>query len=228
MITQVKKRHRDDGRGDRNLVQRMLRGEQRAFGEFVNRYQDRLFTSMLVHTGSRHDAEDIVQETFIKAFQHLSGFQHKSQLYTWIYRIAWNTSVSRSRSCRDEISLEVCGAESSTSAPESSQPHVPLERQEHVAMLRRALGEIELRHRKILLLREFEERSYREIAEIMEIPLGTVRSRLSRARERLRDELAHLDSVSGIPAGQARRPNVPALVQADSRVPEGGESRRPR
>ncbi len=198
------------------MVQRMLRGEQRAFGEFVNRYQDRLFTSMLVRTGSRQDAEDIVQETFIKAFQHLSDFQHQSQLYTWIYRIAWNTSVSRSRSCRDEISLEVCGVESSTSAPEASQPHVPLERQEHVAMLRRALGEIELRHRKILLLREFEERSYREIAEIMEIPLGTVRSRLSRARERLRDALTQIDTACGRPDGRAQHPDVPALMQADS------------
>ncbi|WP_145391878.1 RNA polymerase sigma factor [Stieleria neptunia] len=175
---------------DQILVRRMLKGDDQAFGEFVSLYQDRLFTSMLAHTGSRHDAEEIVQEAFVKAFQHLPRFRHQSQLYTWVYRIARNTSVNRARSGRDEVSLDANGGESNLSAPESSQPHVSMERLERVTMMRRALEAIETRHRKILLLREFEERSYQEIAEIMQIPLGTVRSRLSRARSRLREELS--------------------------------------
>ena len=184
---------------DQELVQRMLRGEELAIREFVDLHKDRLFTTMLAQVGCRHDAEEIVQESFIKAIQHLPSFQHQSLLYTWLYRIAWNTSVSRSRKHRNEVSLESSGAESTSSAPESFEPHIPLERGERVALLRRALAGIESRHRRILLLREFDELSYQEIANTLSIPLGTVRSRLARARDRLREELINIEGQS-IPA----------------------------
>ncbi|QEF96281.1 ECF RNA polymerase sigma factor SigW [Stieleria maiorica] len=194
MATRATNSDQHDRPQDHELVQRMLGGEQQAFREFVDRYQDRLFSSMLARTGCGHDAEEVVQETFIKAFQHLAGFKSRSHLYTWIYRIALNTSANRSRRRYDEVSLEASGADSDARAPDSTQPHIPLERLERVAMLRQALAQIEPRHRKILLLREFEERSYQEIAEIMQIPLGTVRSRLSRARLRLRETLTRVDT----------------------------------
>ena len=187
---------------DKQLVQRMLSGDEAAFREFVELYKDRLFSSILAHVGCRHEAEEIVQESFIKAFQHLPSFQHQSQIYTWIYRIAWNTSASRARKHRNDVSLENSGAESTSSAPESFEPHVPMERRERIALLRQGLGDIESRHRKILLLREFDGLSYQEIADVMSIPLGTVRSRLARARDRLRDQLITIEERH---EGQNRR-----------------------
>ena len=187
---------------EQKLIRRMLQGEERAFLEFVNQYKDRLFAAMLAHVGSRHDAEEIVQETFVKAIQHLPNFRHHSQLYTWIYRIAWNTSASRKRHRRDEISLDMSGAESQSPAPAWSEPHVPMERRERVDLLRRGLNRIEGKHRRILVLREFDEMSYQQISEIMNIPLGTVRSRISRARQRLREELLQIEEESD--TGEAR------------------------
>jgi RNA polymerase sigma-70 factor (ECF subfamily) len=171
----------------------MLKGDEVAFREFVDLYKARLFSSILGHVGCRHEAEEIVQESFIKAFQYLPSFQHQSQIYTWIYRIAWNTSASRARKNRNDVSLEISGAEATTSAPESFEPHIPMERRERIALLREGLGDIESRHRKILLLREFDGLSYQEIAEVMSIPLGTVRSRLARARDRLREQLITIE-----------------------------------
>lgn len=178
---------------DKKLVARMLRGDEPAFREFVDTYKDRLYATIFTHVGCRHEAEEIVQESFIKAFQHLHTFQHQSLLYTWLYRIAWNTSASRARKRKGDVSLDVSGAEANSSAPESLEPHVPLERRERVAMLRQALQEVENRHRRILLLREFDQLTYREIADTMDIPLGTVRSRLARARDRLREEVIRID-----------------------------------
>lgn len=188
---------------EKELVVRMLDGEERAFGEFVHEFKDRLYSSMLAHVGCRHEAEEIVQETFIKALQHLPRFQCESRLYTWIYRIAWNTSVSRNRKLRKEVSLDASIAEANSSAPESSEPHYPLERRERVQQLQRALRVIEGRHREILVMREFDELSYQEIADLMEIPLGTVRSRLARARERLREELVRIEDKTAAD-GQAK------------------------
>ena len=175
----------------------MLRGEEAAFREFVDLFKDRLLANMFAHVGCRHDAEEIVQEAFFRALKHLPRFQHQSQLYTWIYRIAWNASASRARKIREEISLEASGADESSSAPESFEPHIPMERRERVASLRRAMAEIDKPHRQILILREFDELSYREIAKVMNIPLGTVRSRLARARERLRDQLVETEVAVG-------------------------------
>jgi RNA polymerase sigma-70 factor (ECF subfamily) len=178
---------------DQELVQRMLHGEETAYRECVDLFKDRLFATLVAQIGCRHEAEEIMQESFIKAFQHLPSFQHQSQLYTWIYRIAWNTSVSRSRKRRRDVSLDSSGAETHSSAPESSEPHIPMERRERITLLRQALSDIEGRHRQILLLREFDELSYQEIADTMKIPLGTVRSRLARARDRLRAELVQIE-----------------------------------
>ncbi|MCA9140239.1 MAG: RNA polymerase sigma factor [Planctomycetales bacterium] len=195
---------------EQNLIKRMLHGEEKAFVEFVQRYKDRLLTAVRSHVGCQHDAEEIVQETFIKALVHLPDFQHQSQLYSWIYRIALNTSSSRRRRSRNEVSLESCGARTTSSAPEWTEPQFPMEQLERISLLQRALAKIESRHRQILTLREFDDLSYQEIAERLAVPLGTVRSRLARARERLREELVALDNP---PGGTATTPtsNAPKV-----------------
>lgn len=179
---------------EQKLIQRMRRGEENAFVDFVDRYKDRLFAAMRMRVGCQHEAEEIVQETFVKALIHLPSFRHQSQLYSWIYRIALNTSSSRIRKLRNEVSLETSGAGETSSAPEWSEPQFPMERHEQIVLLHRALDGIENRHRKILVLREFDDLSYQQIARQLAIPLGTVRSRLARARDRLREELVELES----------------------------------
>jgi RNA polymerase sigma-70 factor (ECF subfamily) len=154
-------------RDDATLIDLALGGDAAAFGWLVRRYQDRLYTSLVHVSGSRDEAEDVVQDAFVQAFLKLRSFERQSTFYTWLYRIAFNTAVSRRRKRRVEGSVE----------------------QERAELLARALGGLSAEHRSILILREMEGCDYEQIAEILDLPVGTVRSRLHRARAHLRVEL---------------------------------------
>jgi RNA polymerase sigma-70 factor (ECF subfamily) len=172
---------------DTQLIERTLSGDRSAFNELVIRHQDRLYSSMIGVTGSAEEAEDVVQDAFVRAFTKLDSFQHGSQFFTWLYRIAFNTALSRHRRHRSRVSLdytrETTGLEP---VDDADSPDEPMMRRERVAMVREAMGQLTEEHRTILVLREMDENSYETIAEILEISIGTVRSRLSRARFQLK------------------------------------------
>ncbi len=188
-----------------HLVDRALQGDRGAFTRLVELNQDRLFASMIHVTGSPEEAEEVVQEAFIRAFVKLDTFQRNSQFFTWLYRIAFNSALTRRRKKRARISLEYTRETTGMEVVDGGQPvDAGLLSRERVDLVRRAMRELSDEHRAILVLREMEERSYETIAEVLEISIGTVRSRLSRARRQLKLTLEAMireeESVKRAPA----------------------------
>jgi RNA polymerase sigma-70 factor, ECF subfamily len=175
------------------LIQQALSGSGDAYGLLVERYQDRLFNAMLHIVGSADEAEDIVQDSFVQAYVKLDTFRGQSRFFTWLYRIAFNNALSRRRKRRVDASIEQ-GREATGGDPvdRHEAPEEPLLRQERVATVTAALQRLSEEHRAILVLREMQDLPYEEIAEILSINIGTVRSRLSRARNQLHDLLKEM------------------------------------
>ena len=182
-------------KSEQELIEQSLAGNHDAYRELVDRFSSRLFSAMLHFIGSRDDAEEIVQETFVQAYIKLDTFQGNSQFFTWLYRIAFNNSLSRRRRRRPEVSIsgghDLLGHDP---ADRTESPDEPLLRQERIALVHRALQSLSEEHRSILVLREMQELAYEEIAQALEINIGTVRSRLSRARAQLKAVLDQLEN----------------------------------
>ncbi len=169
------------------LIDRALEGDRGAFTQLVELNQERLFASMLQVTGSPDEAEEVVQEAFIRAFMKLDTFQRNSQFFTWLYRIAFNSALTRKRRKRARVSLDQCRESNGLEVTDGGDAvDEPMLRRERVSMVRNALQTLSDDHRSILVLREMQDHSYEDIAEILEISIGTVRSRLSRARGQLK------------------------------------------
>ena len=177
------------------LIDLAVQGDRSAFTALVEMNQERLFASMIQVTGSPDEAEEVVQEAFIRAFIKLDTFQRNSQFFTWLYRIAFNSALTRKRRNRVRVSLdhwrESNGLEVADPADAVDEPML---RQERVNRVRAAIQILSEGHRTILVLREMQERSYEDIAEILEISIGTVRSRLSRARNQLKVTLEAMEN----------------------------------
>jgi RNA polymerase sigma-70 factor (ECF subfamily) len=177
------------------LIDEARRGRPAAFGQLVHLHQDRLFNAMAHFIGDPVEAEDIVQEAFVQAYLKLSSFQQHSAFYTWLYRIAFNTAVSRQRKKRVETSVDLTRERSGEEPLDRGElPEERLEREEQVQQLHHALSQLSDEHRAILVLRELEGCDYEAIAEVLAINIGTVRSRLHRARLQLREKLEQLES----------------------------------
>jgi RNA polymerase sigma-70 factor (ECF subfamily) len=175
---------------DSLLIDETLAGDPAAYGQLVQKYQDRLFNTLYHALGSREEAEDVVQDAFVQAYVKLENFQRTSAFYTWLYRIAFNVSVSRRRRKRPEISVEQTRDKTGTEPVSSSEEvSANLEREEGAQQVHAALAQLSEQHRKILVLREMEGCCYESIAEMLDLPVGTVRSRLHRARLQLKEEL---------------------------------------
>lgn len=185
---------------DTELIESALAGDQAAFEGLVYRYQDRLYAAMFQVVGSAEEAEDVVQDAFVRAFLKLHTFQNNSQFFTWLYRIAFNSALSRIRRRRGTTSLdqarEAIGEEP---IGEDDAPDRRILQDEQISMVRQALLRLSEDHRAILVLREMEEHAYEEIAEILEISIGTVRSRLSRARAQLKTVLEEMQRAESAP-----------------------------
>jgi RNA polymerase sigma-70 factor (ECF subfamily) len=175
---------------DAQLIHETLAGKPTAFGELVRKYQDRLYNTIVHVVGSPEDALDIVQEAFVQAFLKLETFHGSSAFYTWLYRIAFNMAVSHRRRRKPALSVEQA-RESSGVEPVDDQPG-PDDRVEHderCRQVQQAIAGLTEEHRTVLVLREIDGCCYERIAEILDVPIGTVRSRLHRARLQLREEL---------------------------------------
>jgi RNA polymerase sigma-70 factor (ECF subfamily) len=176
---------------DSELIGQTLAGQPAAFGELVLRYQDRLYNSLFRVLGSAEDARDVVQEAFVQAFLKLETFRGSAAFYTWLYRIAFNLAMSHvrrqrhTRSLDDERRDRGCEPVDGQPAPEAS-----LVCRERATLVHEALAKLSAEFRQVIVLRELDGCRYEEIAEILDVPVGTVRSRLFRARLELRDRLA--------------------------------------
>lgn len=182
---------------DAQIIDAVVAGDADAYGQLVSRYQDRLFHSLVRVTGSREEAEDVAQESFVQAFVKLSTFQGKSQFFTWLYRIAFNTSISRNRRKRPVASVDaIADASGAEPVDQSHTASDQIAQQERIAAVHVALGELTEDYRKIIVLKDLEDCSYESISGILGIPVGTVRSRLHRARVQLRDVLKRSEQFS--------------------------------
>ncbi len=175
---------------DSQLIDESLAGNSSAFGRLVTKYQDRLFNTLVHVVGSPEEARDVCQDAFVQAFVKLRSFQRCSAFYTWLYRIAFNVAISRRRRQRPAMSIEQ-GRELTGDEPlaRDGGPAERIERQERVMQVQVALAALSEEFRAVLVLREMEGHCYETIAEMLELPVGTVRSRLHRARIELRDQL---------------------------------------
>jgi RNA polymerase sigma-70 factor (ECF subfamily) len=183
---------------DSSLVQETLEGNQLSFQLLIERYQERIFGLVRHYTTKTVEVEDIVQDTFIKAFRKLSTFQHQSSFSTWLYRIAVNTSLDfLKRAGRNPVQA-VEDPEMLSPSIESGQaqvilpPDSKMEREEIARVTHEVLDELPEIFRTVLVLREFEDLSYQEMADLLGISIGTVESRLFRARARFKDSLVRL------------------------------------
>lgn len=175
---------------DVELISKTLEGHSAAFGQLVSKYQDRLFNTLMHVTGCREEALDVAQDTFVQAFLKLRSFKHNSAFYTWLYRIAFNVAMSRKRRRKPTLSIDQ-KREDQGEEPTAQEnlPSQGLETDERVRAVQNALGKLGEEHRAILVLREIDGYCYETIAEMLSMPLGTVRSRLHRARMELREQL---------------------------------------
>lgn len=176
---------------DADCIAKARGGDRTAFDALVRRYQDRLYNTLVRVTGSTDDALDIAQDAFVQAYLKLDTFRGKAAFYTWLYRIAFNLAMSHRRK-RRPLTIMDTGDTSPTIEPAASEcsPSAGLETAERAATVQAAIHDLADEHRQVVVLREIEGCDYEQIADILEIPLGTVRSRLFRARAQLKEKLA--------------------------------------
>lgn len=175
--------------GDKQLVERVQRGDQRAYDLLVLKYQHKIFGLISRYVKDHDEIQDVAQEAFIKAYRALPKFRGESAFYTWLYRIAINTAknylVSRSRR-PPSVDVDVADAEfydGASGLRDTDNPENVLYGNELKLVVDTAIAALPEDLRTALTLREFDGLSYEDIADVMDCPVGTVRSRIFRARE---------------------------------------------
>jgi RNA polymerase sigma-70 factor, ECF subfamily len=173
------------------LLQDFQAGDSHAFGLLVHRYQDRLYTALVRFLDRPEDALDVLQDTFLSAFANARNFKGNSRFYTWIYRIAMNHAIDHHRRKKPRQSLSIFAEDQADMSDQRSQtqPADHLEREEDRELVQLALQQLSTEHRMVLVMKEIDDLRYEEIAEVLDVPVGTVRSRLHRARADLKDIL---------------------------------------
>jgi RNA polymerase sigma-70 factor (ECF subfamily) len=179
---------------DEMLVRKTLKGEREAFSELVKRYQGKAYGIAMGILGNREDALDVVQDSFIKAYNSLSGFRFSSKFFTWFYRLLVNRSIDRLRSASrgeglsfDETWMKEDGTRSRSMSEYTDGPLEAIQKGELREVIRGAIESLPEHQRAVVVLREVEGLSYEEIARVLDISTGTVMSRLHYARGRLRE-----------------------------------------
>ncbi|MHC4816745.1 MAG: RNA polymerase sigma factor [Planctomycetota bacterium] len=172
---------------DRDLVRRIRDGDAEALRAIVERYQDRIFSLIFGIVRDRHEVEDVAQEVFLKVYTRIQAFDERSKFYTWLYRVAANAAKDhvKKRSRRPAVALEEDDVIPST----GDNPVGHAAAAETRRLVREAIAALPLRYREVLTLRELDGLSYNEIAGVLKISIGTVESRLHRARAKLKRRL---------------------------------------
>jgi RNA polymerase sigma-70 factor (ECF subfamily) len=184
---------------DASLVQETLAGNQASFQLLVERYQSRLFAVARHYTRSSVEVEDLVQESFLKAYTRLASFQHQSSFYTWLYRITVNTILdSMKRRGRSPVqSVEDVDVIDSPGTTRVMSPDSHMARREVARVTHAVLEQLPEIFRTVLVMREFDDLPYQEIADTLGISIGTVESRLFRARAKFKDKLLQMHPEFG-------------------------------
>ncbi len=185
---------------DDSLVRQCQHGDPEAMSCLIAKYQDRIYNSILKICSNRDDAAELTQDTFVKVIESIGSFRGQSSFYTWLFRVAVNLTLNhcRRRLKFSPMSLDATHDKQETDTQRLSQviadsgknDPVRLAQQKELArVVSDAIGKLQDDYRVILILRDIEQMSYAEIAEVLDIEYGTVKSRLSRARNALRERL---------------------------------------
>jgi RNA polymerase sigma-70 factor (ECF subfamily) len=179
--------NKDDA--DAHILRLIAEGDEQAFEQLVHKYQQAVFNTIYRYTGKQDDVQDLAQEIFIKVWRNARKFKGKSKFSTWLYRIVVNHCINyRRKNKRKHVSLDELTEQGKT--PESLKVEPDWEQRRKVELVRKAVDELPERQRMALVLAQFEEKSYKEIAEIMKVSLSSVESLIFRARSALKSKLA--------------------------------------
>lgn len=195
---------------EKQLIKNAAAGDAAAFETLVERYQKQVYNLALRMVNNESDAEDLAQEAFIRAWRSLGSFQYTSQFSTWLYRLTSNICIDflRAKKRRKVISLTMLrdDEDSQWDLPDTEPlPEQQMIAAEERAALARALASLDPDYRQVLTLRIVNECSYQQISQILGIAEGTVKSRLSRAREQLRKKMAASGNISGNSASNCQK-----------------------
>jgi RNA polymerase sigma-70 factor (ECF subfamily) len=179
-------------------IKQVIKGDQEAFGEIVDIYKNSVYQLCYRMLGNRHEAEDIAQETFIRAYTNIHTFNQELKFSTWLFRIATNLCIDRMRKKKPDqyLDAEVAGTEglnlysqipSDTPLPETELESLELQEAVHKEILK-----LPEKYRSAIILKYIEELSLNEISEILGLPIGTVKTRIHRGREALRQQLRYV------------------------------------
>lgn len=176
---------------DETLVRQCQRGDSEAMSYLIVRYQDRLYNAILKICNNSDDAAELTQDTFVKVIENIGSFRQKSSFYTWLFRVGVNETINfcRRRFNAPSLTLETAAAVAAMTDKAEHDPASLAQQKEVITLLTEAIGRLDEDHRVVLVLRDIEQMSYAQIAEVLDIELGTVKSRLSRARAFLRELL---------------------------------------
>lgn len=174
---------------DEQMVERALSGDPEAFGEIVRRWERRIFALAFGMLGGEQDARDATQETFLAAFRNLRGFRGEAKVSSWLHRIAVNQCITRQRRAkvRSETALEDEAEKNPAvfALPADVSPARAAEHQEVSSAVRKAVCALPADLRQVLVMKEFEELTFQEISDVLDVPLSTVKSRLYTALRQL-------------------------------------------
>ncbi|HEX8317892.1 MAG TPA: sigma-70 family RNA polymerase sigma factor [Longimicrobium sp.] len=187
---------------DHELVTRAQLGSETAYRELLDRYQRPVFSIIFRMIRDREQAEDLAQETFVRVFNHIGRYDPRYKFSSWIFKIATNLTIDWIRrkelktvsidGSRNAVTSDEMEASAITIVSEDENPEELLEAKELGEEIEQAIGKLRPEYRAAILLRHVEGREYQEIAEIMALPLGTVKTYIHRGRNELRDTLQHL------------------------------------
>ena len=194
---------------EQRILAQIKRGDRSALGELLRNYQHRIYNICLRMLSNRDDAAEITQETLLKIIQKIDDFRGESELSTWIIRIAMNQSISHLRKRKLRLTTSIDSSRSGEHDHEDQasslrnrladsqepQPFESVEKKEMLDHLKVALASLEEPFRAVLVLRDIDQIEYEQIAEVLDVPVGTVKSRLFRARLALRQEMRRLYST---------------------------------
>lgn len=182
----------------KNRIRQLKNGDQNAFAEIVEFYKDKVFQICYRMLGNRHEAEDIAQEAFIRAYVNIHSYDLNKKFSTWLYRIATNLSIDRIRKKKPDYYLdaELAGSDGLTMysqvAADVALPEDELETMELQELIQGEILKLPDKYRSVIVLKYIEEFSLKEIGEILDLPVGTVKTRIHRGREALRNQLRHV------------------------------------
>ena len=194
-------RHKDSiSLDDTTLVRQCQNGDLEAMSRLIVKYQDRIYNTILKICRNHDDAAELTQDTFVKVLENINSFRSKSSFYTWLFRVAVNHTLNycKRRFKLSPVSLDAENDQDEGSkgklaavlaAPDGLDPAMVAQQKELSQIVVNLIGQLQQEYRVVLVLRDIEQMTYAEIAEVLRIETGTVKSRLSRARAKLRELL---------------------------------------